>query len=171
MHPKSLIFHFASWLHLWWAYKLLTVSADVAADILKTTPLANFTAFGVYYTSVLLIVISVLAIFAASSASVEFMVNRLGANRGRGMAILLLLPQQVFMLMSSEAVYVAVKNGSYPDHTIKSGDFISVDQAITFLFGIFHLLALLKYGGIDLPREVKQTWTRILLFSLSSWRA
>jgi hypothetical protein len=67
-------------------------------------------------------------------------------------AILLLVPQQVFLLITGIAAWLAVWHGSYADGVLRSSLFITADQLPRGMFALIHLTAVYAIAAYHMTR-------------------
>lgn len=118
---KSLIFRMMTTLHVTWA--ILLLASPVVATL---SPFAVFFALGFSTESVamLLIIVSVLASLPATD----------------GMFILLQVPQQAVAMICAMSSIQELRH-------VWSAELMLAVQIPVILIGVFHLFAMLRYGG------------------------
>src|ERR1700740_1715696 len=90
----------------------------------------------------------------ASSAGAFTVVGRRSLPASR--AVLLLVPQQAFLLTTAIAAWLAVWHGSYADGVLRSSLFITADQLPRGMFSLIHLTAIYGIAAYHVSRPPRR---------------
>jgi hypothetical protein len=71
-------------------------------------------------------------------------------------AVLLLAPQQAFLLTTAIAAWLAVWHGSYADGVLRSSLFITADQLPRGMFSLIHLTAIYGIAAYHVSRPPRR---------------